>query len=105
MNSKHHLAWVIASMFLMLAANGQVQDHATRHGAGDGTQVTVTSRQPAPNHYVLQPAFEQLDAYRAGYNSRAEAYAPLFNDFDLLAHHAERVSARQLKNWVLAQTR
>ena len=50
MNSKHHLAWVVASKFLVLAAKGQAQDYATRHVAGDGTQVTVTSGQPAPNH-------------------------------------------------------
>ncbi|MEP7096802.1 MAG: hypothetical protein ABI748_04005 [Dokdonella sp.] len=50
------------------------------------------------------PAFEQLAANRDSYINRAEAYPPLLNDFDFLAHHAERDSARQFKTWVLAQT-
>ena len=65
----------------------------------------MISAQPAPNHYVLPPAVERLDANRDGYISRAEAYSPLFDDFRFLPHHAERVCVRQFKNWVHAQIR
>ena len=47
MNSNRHLAWVVASMFVMLVANGPARDHTTRHVAGDGAQVAATSGQPA----------------------------------------------------------
>ncbi len=107
MNSKHQFAWIVAGMFLVLAANGRAQDHSTAYTSDDGTHVTVNSGQPAPNQYGPAPAFKKLDANHDGYISRSEseAYLPLFNDFDFLAHHAERVSARHYVNWVRTQTR
>ena len=90
---------------LAFAADAYAKDQVLHSTAGDGSQVTLTSGQPKPNHYGPPPDFAQLDTNHDGYVSReeAEAYTPLFNDFDYLAHHANRITKRQLDNWVRTQ--
>ena len=72
---------------------------------GEGSQVTATSSQPKPNHYGPPSAFAHLDANHDGVISRgeAEAYIPLFNDFDYLTHLTDRISKHQFENWVRTQ--
>jgi hypothetical protein len=81
------------------------QDRVIHTTAGDGSTATATSGQPKPNHYGPPPDFAQLDANQDGVISRqeAEAYMPLFNDFDCLAHHTGRIYKYQFENWVRTQ--
>lgn len=67
----------------------------------DGTQVTVVSGQPKPASYGPKPAFEQLDVNHDGIITReeAEAYLPLLNDFDNLAHHVRGITPRMYARW------
>ncbi len=98
----NRLPVLIASALLLAAAAGaQAQDSTTHFTAADGTQVTVTSGQPPADHYGPAPAFAQLDANHDGYISReeAQAYPPLLNDFDFIAHHADRISKSQFEHW------
>ena len=95
------LALIASSALLAIAAGAQAQDSGAHFTAADGTQVMLTSGQPAPDHYGPGPAFTQLDGNHDGSISReeAQAYLPLFNDFDHIAHHAERISRRQYEYW------
>jgi hypothetical protein len=105
---KPNLFALIASTALLVVATGsQAQNNATHFTNPDGTQVTLTSGQPAPAHYGPAPSFDQLDTNHDGFISRdeANAYIPLFNDFDFLAHHADRISKRQFENWNRTQNR
>jgi hypothetical protein len=98
----------IISIGLLTAANGsQAQDRATPITTNDGTQGTLTSGQPAPDHYGPAPSFTQLDINHDGFVSRDEAgaYPPLLNDFDFIAHHANRISKRQFDYWNRTQNR
>ena len=106
MNTKMRLsAIVLAGGLLALSAAAMAQQDNTEHTAhltaADGTQVVLTSGQPAAKSYGPAPAFDQLDANHDGSISRqeAEAYVPLFNDFDHLAHHSERISKAQFERW------
>lgn len=99
------LTLVAAASLFAVAASAQAQDQTEHFTAQDGTQVTLTSGQPAPDNYGPAPAFAQLDANHNGSISReeAQAYIPLLNDFDYLAHHADHVSKGQYKSWVKTQ--
>ena len=101
MKTRHALALLIASGIFGVAGSALAQDQITHYTAADGTQVTLRSGQPAPDHYGPAPAFAQLDTNHDGSITRdeAEAFTPLFNDFDHLAHHVDRISQRQYMNW------
>lgn len=100
---KSRIALFCASGVLALgfAAVSQAQDQTTQFKDRDGTQVTLNSGQPAPNRYGPAPEFAQLDTNHDGGITReeAEAFTPLFNDFDHLAHHVDRISQRQYASW------
>lgn len=98
----------IISIGLLTVANGsQAQDRTTPITTNDGTQGILISGQPAPDHYGPAPSFAQLDIDHDGFVSRgeAEAYPPLLNDFEFIAHHANRMSQRQFENWNRTQNR
>lgn len=108
--SNHLFALIVSAGLLAVATGSQAQDQATHTTADDGTQVTVTSGQPAPDHYGPAPSFDQLDTNRDGFISReeAEAYLPLFNDYDNLLtmnHHPKAISKRQFEAWNHAENR
>jgi hypothetical protein len=107
MKPNRHPILIAAAGLLAFAAGAQAQDKVTRFTTGDGTQVILQSGQPKPDHYGPPPAFAQLDTNHDGFVSReeAEAYIPLLNDFDYLAHHSNRISKRQFENWVQTQGR
>jgi len=93
----------IVALFAAASASAQVQTTRT----SDTSTVTVRSSQPAPVNYGPAPPFAQLDANHDGRISREEAnaYIPLFNDFDYLAHGANTISHRQFDNWNATQNR
>ena len=103
----HCIIVLMAASVFAFAAGAQAQESVTHTTARDGTDVTVHSGQPKPAQYGQPPAFGSLDANSDGFISRAEAeaYIPLFNDFDYLAHDANRISKLQFKRWVQTQTR
>jgi hypothetical protein len=105
MKPNRQIVRIAAAVLIALAASAYAQERVLHSTADDGSQVTVTSGQPKPNHYGPPPDFAKLDANNDGFVSReeAEAYMPLFNDFDYLAHHADRISKRQFENWVRTQ--
>jgi hypothetical protein len=92
---------LIGAALLAVAGGAFAQDQATRFTDRDGNQVTLHSGQPQPTHYGPAPDFGQLDKNRDGALTRdeAEAFLPLFNDFDHLAHHVDRISQRQYDHW------
>lgn len=97
----------MCALGLLAAGSANAQDQVSRFTARDGTQVTVTSGQPAADHYGPAPAFSALDANRDGFISRDEAaaYPPLLNDFDYITHHGDRVSKAQYQRWNQTQNR
>ncbi len=91
-----------ALLSLGLTTAAQAQNESEHHFVdAQGRQVTVTSGQPQPDHYGPKPSFAQLDRDHDGTISRdeAEAYPPLLNDFDYLAHGANTISAGQYARW------
>ena len=93
----------VVALFAAATVSAQVQTTRT----SDTNTVTVRSSQPAPVNYGPAPPFEQLDANHDGRISReeAQAYIPLFNDFDYLAHHADKISRGQFERWNATQNR
>lgn len=93
----------VAALLVAATASAQVQTTRTT----DTNTVTVHSGQPTPVNYGPAPPFEQLDTNHDGRISREEAnaYIPLFNDFDYLAHGAGSISHRQFDNWNATQNR
>jgi len=96
---------IFTAAALFAAAGVQAQDQATHFTTNDGTQVTLTSGQPAPDRPAPPPAFEQLDTDRDGIISRSEAegYIPLLNDYDYISFHGKRVSRAVYDQWVRTQ--
>jgi hypothetical protein len=89
----------------VFSAVGVQADESTHFTSSDGTRVTVTSGQPAPDRPAPPPAFEQLDTNRDGTISRDEAgsYIPLLNDYDYINFHGKRVSRAVYDQWVQTQ--
>ncbi|MBS0569713.1 MAG: hypothetical protein JSS28_03835 [Proteobacteria bacterium] len=101
----NRMTTLLATAALLASAGAYAQDQTVHFTQADGTRVTLTSGQPAPDHYGPPPAFAALDANHDGRISREEAnaYPPLLNDFDYLAHHTNQVSKAQYERWVKTQ--
>jgi len=97
---------IVAGTLLAAAAGAQAQDQSTQFVDRDGTRVTVTSGQPAPDRPAPPPPFAQLDANRDGSIScdEAEAYTPLLNDYDHVTFpHKPRLTQAMYDQWVRTQ--
>jgi len=94
-------AAIVAAGAVALCQVAAAQDKVSEYTTNEGTQVTVVSGQPAPRTYGPKPAFEQLDANRDGIITReeAQAYMPLFNDYDNLVHHVAGVTPKMYARW------
>lgn len=96
---------LLAAGALLASAGAYAEDQTVQFTQADGTHVTLTSGQPAPDHYGPPPAFATLDTSHAGKITReqAQAYPPLLNDFDYIAHHANSITRAQYERWVKSQ--
>lgn len=90
---------------LLTGTGAYAQDQTVQFTQADGTRVTLTSGQPAPDHYGPPPAFATLDTNHTGRITReqAQAYPPLLNDFDYIAHHADSITKAQYERWANTQ--
>ncbi|MBS0556898.1 MAG: hypothetical protein JSR27_05720 [Proteobacteria bacterium] len=96
---------LLAAGMLIASTGAFAQDQTVHFTQADGTRVTLTSGQPPADHYGPPPAFATLDANHNGKITREEAnaYPPLLNDFDYIAHHANAISKAQYERWVKSQ--
>jgi hypothetical protein len=96
---------LVAAGALLAGMGAAWADSSSHFTTSDGTRVTVTSGQPAPDNYGPPPSFAQLDANRDGSISRqeAEAYIPLFNDYDHIAYRKPHVTQAMYDKWVRTQ--
>jgi opacity protein-like surface antigen len=94
-------AAVSALVLLGFAAGAQAQDQVHHSVDAQGRQVTLYSGQPKPVDYGPKPSFAQLDRNGDGVidSNEAEAFIPLANDFDNLAHYKGRITAQQYARW------
>ncbi|MBN8884792.1 MAG: hypothetical protein J0I77_03660 [Rudaea sp.] len=92
---------IAASVLLAVSMPSFAQQTTRSIVDSNGREVIVRTGMPAAQHYGPKPAFAQLDRNGDGAISReeAEAFPPLLNDFDFLAHGAERISKRQYAQW------
>jgi len=103
---KRSLTTFFVGTFIAAAAGVQAQDQTAHFTDRDGTMVTVTSGQPAPDRAGPPPAFAQLDRNGDGSISRdeAEAYPPLLNDYDHVTFpHKPRLTQAMYDQWVHTQ--
>ena len=77
------------------------RDHVLRYVGYDGKLVTVVSGQPHDPTPPPKPPFEVLDTNHDGIITRdeAQAYLPLYNDYDNLVHHVAGVTPRMYARW------
>ena len=77
------------------------RDHVLRYIGNDGQLVTVVSGQPHDPTPQPKPSFEQLDANHDGIITRdeAQAYLPLYNDYDNLVHHVAGITPHMYARW------
>jgi hypothetical protein len=96
---------LLATGALLASAGAYAQDQTVQFTEANGTRVTLTSGQPAPDHYGPPPAFAALDTNHNGRITRdeANAYPPLLNDFDYIAHHANSISKAEYTRWAKPQ--
>ncbi len=96
---------LLAASALLASVGAYAQDQTVHFTEANGTRVTLTSGQPAPDHYGPPPAFTALDVHHKGRITRAEAHAypPLLNDFDYVSHRADSISRAQYEQWVKSQ--
>ncbi len=104
---KMNRLFVSLAIGLLAITTAYAQDNTTRMTDSNGNTVIVHSGQPAPVNYGPAPSFAQLDPDHDGTISREEAaaYPPLFNDFDFIAHHADKISRAQFEGWNKSQNR
>lgn len=90
----------LASILFAATPSARAQD-ARQYADAQGREIIVRTGMPAPDHYGAKPAFAELDRDRDGTISReeAEAFPPLFNDFDFVAGNSSRISPRQYAAW------
>jgi hypothetical protein len=101
MKSKSSIAILVPALLVCaIPAFAQRSETYSVYDA-QGHETIVHIGMPKPHHYGPKPAFAQLDRNHVGSIDReqAAAFPPLLNDFDNLAHGADRITARQYEQW------